>query len=77
MLITLRIWGWIFFENAFWYSGGTKICLLKQKRWSIRLAKMREKESLIEQRKSLTSLRELVILYRVITKRLITNMVVW
>jgi hypothetical protein len=77
MLITLRIWGWIFFENAFWYSGGTKICLLKQQRWSIRLAKMREKESLIEQRKSLTSWIELVILYRVITKRLITNMVVW
>ena len=77
MLITLRIWFWIFVENAFWYSGGTKICLLKQQRWSIRLAKMREKESLIEQRKSLTSWRELVILYRVITKRLITNMVVW
>ena len=77
MLITLRIWGWIFFENAFWYSGGTKICLLKQQRWSIRLAKMREKESLIEQRKSLTSWIELVILYRVITKRLLTKMVVW
>ena len=77
MLITLRIWFWIFVENAFWYSGGTKICLLKQQRWSIRLAKMREKESLIEQRKSLTSWIELVILYRVITKRLITNMVVW
>ena len=77
MLITLRIWFWIFVENAFWYSGGTKICLLKQQRWSIRLAKMREKESLIEQRKSLTSWIELVILYRVITKRLITNIVVW
>jgi len=77
MLITLRIWWWIFIENAFWYSGGTKICLLKQQRWSIRLAKMQEKESLIEQRKSLTSWIELVILYRVITKRLITNMVVW
>ena len=77
MLITLRIWFWIFVENAFWYSGGTKICLLKQQRWSIRLAKMREKESLIEQRKSLTSWIELVILYRVITKRLLTKMVVW
>ena len=77
MLITLRIWGWIFLENSVWYSGGTKVCLLKQQRWSIRLAKMQEKESLIEQRKSLTSWIELVILYRVITKRLITNMVVW
>jgi hypothetical protein len=77
MLITLRIWYWIFIENAFWYSGGTKICLLKQKRWSIRLTKMREKEYLAEQRKSLTTWRDLVILYRVITKRLITNMVVW
>jgi len=77
MLITLRIWFWIFIENAFWYSGGTKICLLKQQRWSIRLAKMREKEYLIEQRKSLTSWIELVILYRVITKRLLTKMVVW
>jgi len=77
MLITLRIWYWIFIENAFWYSGGTKICLLKQKRWSIRLTKMREKEYLAEQRKSLTTWRDLVILYRVITKRLITNIVIW
>ena len=77
MLITLRIWFWIFVENSVWYTGGIKVSLLRQQRWAIRLAKMREKESLIEQRKSLTSWIELVILYRVITKRLITNMVVW
>ena len=77
MLITLRIWYWIFIDNCVWYTGGIKISVLKQQRWSIRLDKMREKESLIEQRKSLTTWRDLVILYRVITKRLITNMVVW
>ena len=77
MLITLRIWYWIFIDNCVWYTGGIKVSVLKQQRWAIRLAKAREKEYLIEQRKSLTTWRDLVILYRVITKRLITNMMVW
>ena len=77
MLITLRIWYCIFIDSCVWYTGGTKVCILKQQRWAIRLAKIKEKESLIEQRKSLTTWRDLVILYRVITKRLITNMVIW
>ena len=77
MLITPRIWYWIFIENCVWHTGGTKVCLLKQQRWAIRLVKIREKEYLVEQTKSLTTWRDLVILYRVITKRLITNMVVW
>ena len=77
MLITLRIWFWIFVEDSVWYGGGTRLSMLKQKRWSIRLAKMRQKEYLVEQRKSLTTWRDLVILYRVMTKRLITNIVIW
>ena len=77
MLITLRIWYWIFIDNCVWYTGGIKVSVLKQQRWAIRLAKVREKEYLVEQRKSLTTWRDLVILYRVITKRLITNMMVW
>ena len=77
MLITLRIWYWIFIDNCVWHTGGIKVSVLKQQRWAIRLAKAREKEYLIEQRKSLTSWKDLVILYRVITKRLITNIVVW
>ena len=77
MLITLRIWFWEFVAPCVWHTGGTKVCLLKQQRWVIRLAKVREKEYLVEQRKSLTTWRDLVILYRLVTKRLLTNMVVW
>ena len=77
MLITLRIWFWVFVENTVWYTGGIKVSILRQQRWAIRLAKMQEKEYLIEQRKSLTDWRDLIILYRVITKRLITKIVNW
>ncbi len=77
MLITLRIWWWVFIENCVWPEGGNKICRLRQKRWSIRLAKIQEKESLVKQKESLTNWKDMVILYRLVTKRLITNMVVW
>jgi len=77
MLITLRIWYWLFIENCVWYTGGARLSILKQQRWAIRLAKIREKEYLAEQRKGLTTWKEFLILYRVITKRLITKMVVW
>jgi hypothetical protein len=77
MLITPRVWFWIFIENCVWHTGGTRLCVLKQQRWVVRLAKVREKECLVEQRKSLTTWRELVILYRVITKRLLTKMAAW
>ena len=77
MLITLRIWYWLFIENCVWYTGGARLSILKQQRWAIRLAKVREKELLAEQKKGLTNRKDLVILYRVFIKRLITNMVVW
>ena len=77
MLITLRIWYWLFIENCVWYTGGARLSILKQQRWAIRLAKVREKEFLAEQKKGLTNRKYLVILYRVFIKRLITNMVVW
>ena len=77
MLITLRIWYWLFIENCVWYTGGARLSVLKQQRWAIRLAKVREKEFLAEQKKGLTNRKYLVILYRVFIKRLITNMVVW
>ena len=77
MLITLRIWFWQFIEVWVWFTGGHKLSALKQQRWSIRLAKIRQKESLAEQRKDLTNWRDGVILYRLITKRLITNMIMW
>ena len=77
MLITLRIWFWVFVENTVWYTGGIKVSILRQQRWTIKLARIREKESLVEQRKDLTNWKDMVILYRLITKRLLTNMVVW
>ena len=77
MLITLRIWWWSFIEVSFWFTGGNKISALKQQRWTIRLAKIQEKESLVKQKESLTNWKDMVILYRLVTKRLITNMVVW
>jgi len=54
-----------------------KICVLKQQRWAIRLTKIQEKESLVKQKESLTSWKDMVILYRLITKRFLTNMMVW
>ena len=77
MLITIRIWFWVFIENSVWHTGGTKLSNLRQRRWAIKLAKIQEKESLVEQRKDLTNWRDGVILYRLITKRLITNMIMW
>jgi len=77
LLITLRIWFWVFVENTVWYTGGIKVSILRQQRWTIKLARIREKESLVEQRKDLTNWKDMVILYRLITKRLLTNMVVW
>ena len=77
MLITLRIWWWSFIEVSFWFTGGNKISALKQQRWVIRLAKIQEKESLVKQKESLTNWKDMVILYRLITKRFLTNMMMW
>ena len=77
MLITLRIWYWSFIEISIWFTGGNKISALKQQRWAIRLAKIQEKESLVKQKESLTNWKDMVILYRLITKRLLTNMMMW
>ena len=77
MLITIRIWFWLFIENCEWHTGGTKLSNLRQQRWAIKLAKIQEKESLVEQRKDLTNWRDGVILYRLITKRLISNILMW
>jgi hypothetical protein len=77
MLITLRIWYWSFIEISIWFTGGNKISALKQQRWAIRLTKIQEKESLVKQKESLTSWKDMVILYRLITKRFLTNMMMW
>ena len=77
MLITLRIWFWIFVDHSVCHTGGSKLSILRQQRWAIKLAKMREKESLVEQRKVLTNWKDGVILYRLITKRLISNILMW
>ena len=77
MLITLRIWYWSFIEISIWFTGGNKISALKQQRWAIRLTKIQEKESLVKQKESLTNWKDMVILYRLITKRLLTNMMMW
>ena len=77
MLITLRIWFWIFIDQSVWHTGGSKLSLLKQQRWAIKLAKIQEKESLVVQRKDLTNWKDGVILYRLITKRLISNILMW
>ena len=77
MLITLRIWFWVFMEYGFCYTGSARISRLRQKRCSIRLAKMKEEELLLEQKKDLTTWKDFLILYRLFAKRLITNMVIW
>ena len=77
MLITIRIWFWLFIENCVWHTGGTKLSNLRQQRWAIKLAKIQEKEALLTQRKDLTNWRDGVILYRLITKRLISNILMW
>ena len=77
MLITLRIWFWVFVDQCVWHTGGSKLSILKQQRWAIKLAKIQEKESLVEQRRGLTNWKDVVILYRLITKRIITNMIMW
>ena len=77
MLFTLRIWFWTFIEYGVWYTGSSRISKLKQKRWTIRLSKIRQQELIVEQRKDLTTWRDFLILYRVFVKRLLTNMVIW
>ena len=46
MLITLRIWFWIFIDQSVWCTTGCKVSILRQKRHCIRLAKAKEKEQL-------------------------------
>ena len=75
MLITLRIWFWIFIDQGVWCTGGGKVSMLRQKRHRIRLAKAKEKERL--ERKALTNWKEMVILYRLITRRLLAGIVMW
>ena len=77
MLITLRIWFWIFIDQGVWSTTSSKVSILRQKRHRIRLAKVKEKEQLALKRKALTNWIELVILYRLITRRILTSMVVW
>ena len=77
MLITLRIWFWVFIDYGLWSTGGFRLSVLRQERHRIRLAKVKEKEQLALKRKALTNWKELVILYRVITRRILTSMVMW
>jgi|TARA_R110000744_G_scaffold80930_1_gene159078 hypothetical protein len=77
MLITLRIWFWIFINYNLWSTVGSRLSILKQERHRICLAKVKEKEQLALKRKALTNWKELVILYRVITRRILTSMVMW
>ena len=50
MLITIRIWFWLFIECCVWHTSGTRLSILKQQRWAIRLAKIQEKEQLALER---------------------------
>ena len=77
MLITLRIWYWIFIESCVWHTSGARLSILKQQRWAIRSANLQEKERLALERKTLTSWKEMVILYRLITRRILTSIVMW
>ena len=77
MLITLRIWFWIFIDESVWCTSGSKVSMLRQKRHRIRLAKAKEKERLALERKTLTNWKEMVILYRLITRRLLAGIVMW
>ena len=77
MLITLRIWFWIFIDQGVWSTTSSKVSILRQKRHRIRLAQAKEKEQLALERKALTNWKEMVILYKVITRRILTSMVMW
>ena len=77
MLITIRIWFWLFIECCVWHTSGTRLSILKKQRWAIRLAKIQEKEQLALERKTLTNWKEVVILYRMITRRILTSIVMW
>ena len=75
MLITVRIWFWIFIDQGVWSTSSSKISILRQRRHCIRLAQAKEKEQLALERKALTNWKEMVILYRLITKRILTGIV--
>ena len=77
MLITLRIWFWIFIDQGVWSTTGSKVSILRQKRHRIRLANAKGKEQLALERKTLTNWKEMVILYRLITRRILTGIVMW
>ena len=77
MLLTLRITYWKITETFFWYSDGTQLSALRKQRYALRLKKLKAKQPLIAKRKSLTTWRDLVILFRVITKRSILNIIKW
>ena len=77
MLITLRIWFWIFVFYNLWPSVGYRLSMLKQKRHRMHLAKEKEKERLALERKTLTNWKEMVILYRLMTRRILTGIIMW
>jgi len=77
LLITLRIWFWEFIEVWIWFTGGHKLCALKQERHRIRLAKEKEKELVAQQKESIDNWKDMVILYRMITSRVAKTMFMW
>ena len=77
MLITCRIWFWQFIEGWVWFTGGHKLSALRQERHRIRLTKSKEKEMVVLQKESVTNWRDVIILYRMISSRLIKTMFIW
>ena len=77
MLITIRIWFWQFIEGWVWFTGGHKLSALRQERHRIRLAKAQEKEMVVLQKELVTNWRAVIILYRMISSRLIKTMFIW
>jgi|TARA_Y100000310_G_scaffold68149_1_gene63458 hypothetical protein len=79
MLITLRICWRIFIDYTVWRSdhNSSRISRLRQERYSTRLVKEEQEERLVIERKTLTGLKNWIILYRLLSRKVVSNMVMW
>jgi hypothetical protein len=79
MLITLRICWRIFIDYTVWHSdhNSSRISRLRQERYSTRLVKEEQEERLVIERKTLTGLKNWIILYRLLSRKVVSNMVMW
>ncbi len=75
MLITLKIWFFIFIEDNLWHLADSKLCRLKQERHRIRLAKLKERSRLKLHRTPLVNWKDIVLFDR--EKHLMKNFIAY